>query len=197
MVNSSHQLMKEEKGSCIAAVDAFNVAEKRILQLKNKLTEAERDKKSVETALEGVERQAEGERRQLCQTEDQLTTSNEQITALKKKLEEAKKAKDQTEQDGYDVGVAEIEEALRVKVSEVCGTRPLIKLRLRPLLHLGEQRVYTTLLPSVHQALPAPRLTLPQRWQRLARTARPRPFSLLTAIPRQPSSPRLLKKKQT
>ncbi|KAL0001352.1 hypothetical protein SO802_015133 [Lithocarpus litseifolius] len=46
------------------------------------------------------------------------------ITALKKKLEEAKKAReraekarDQAEQDGYDLGVAETEEALRVEVS--------------------------------------------------------------------------------
>ena len=37
-----------------------------------------------------------------------------------KKLEEAKKAKEQAEQDGYDVGVAETEEALKVEVSEVC-----------------------------------------------------------------------------
>jgi len=35
-------------------------------------------------------------------------------------LEEAEKAKDQTKQDGYDVGVAETEETLRVEVLEVC-----------------------------------------------------------------------------
>ena len=37
-----------------------------------------------------------------------------------KKLEEAEKAKEQAEQDGFDVGVAETEEAFRVEVSEVC-----------------------------------------------------------------------------
>ena len=37
-----------------------------------------------------------------------------------KKLEEAEKAKEQAEQDGYDVGVAETEEALRAEVLEVC-----------------------------------------------------------------------------
>lgn len=36
---------------------------------------------------------------------------------MTKKLEEVEKAK---KQDGYDVGVVEIEEALRVEVSEVC-----------------------------------------------------------------------------
>ena len=44
------------------------------------------------------------------------------ITSLKKKLEEVEKAKDQAEQDGYDVGVAETEEALRAEVVGVCRT---------------------------------------------------------------------------
>ena len=38
----------------------FNVADKRIQELKNKLTEAEREKKSAKAALEGAERQAKG-----------------------------------------------------------------------------------------------------------------------------------------
>ena len=40
--------------------------------------------------------------------------------ALKKKLEDAEKAKDQAKQYGYDMEVAETEEALKVEVSEVC-----------------------------------------------------------------------------
>lgn len=56
---------------------------------------------------------------QLHQTADQLAASKEQIVALKKKLE-AEKARDQAEQDGYDEGVAETEEFLRVEVSKVC-----------------------------------------------------------------------------
>ena len=47
-------------------------------------------------------------------------TAKDQIRALTKKLEEAEKAKEQAKQDGYDVGVAETEEALRAEVSEVC-----------------------------------------------------------------------------
>ena len=39
---------------------------------------------------------------------------------MTKKLEEAEKAKEQAEQDGFDMGVAETEEAFRVEVSEVC-----------------------------------------------------------------------------
>ena len=63
-------MMKEEKGRCIAAVDAFNVAKKRVQELKNKLVEAKRDKKSAEAALEGVERPVESQWRQLRHTED-------------------------------------------------------------------------------------------------------------------------------
>ena len=74
---------------------------------------------------------------------DQLSSSKEQIAALRKKLEEAQKLKDQAErlktkaenakmeakkawdeveQHGYDVGVAETEETLRVEVPVVCRT---------------------------------------------------------------------------
>ncbi|KAK9998126.1 hypothetical protein SO802_017729 [Lithocarpus litseifolius] len=80
--------MKEEEGRCIAAVEAFNVADKRINELRNKLTKAERDKKSAEAVLNCAERQVEAE-----------------------------KARDQAEQEGYDVGVAETEEALKAEVS--------------------------------------------------------------------------------
>ena len=72
---------------------------------------------------------------------DQLVASKEQLAALKKQLEEAqrlrdqaekakveaKKAKaqakrerDEVEQHGYDIGVAETEDALRAEVPAVC-----------------------------------------------------------------------------
>ena len=63
----------------------------------------------------------------LRNAEDQLATSKTQITTLKKKFEEAEKvnkqaerAQDQDEQDGYDAGATETEEAFRAEVSEVC-----------------------------------------------------------------------------
>ena len=77
LVNSSHRQMKDEDGRHIAVVDAFNVAEKRIQELKNKLIEAYGDKKSVEVALQGVERQAKNQHKQLRQTKDHLTTTKE------------------------------------------------------------------------------------------------------------------------
>ena len=68
--------------------------------------------------------------------EDQLAASNEQIAALKKKLEEAEKAKtlvemakeeadkarDEAEQQGYEIRVAEIEDALKAEIPAVCRT---------------------------------------------------------------------------
>ena len=39
---------------------------------------------------------------------------------MSKKLEEVEKAKDQAEQDGYEMGVAKTKEAFRAEVSEVC-----------------------------------------------------------------------------
>ena len=50
---------------------------------------------------------------------DELVTAREQIKLLKKKLEDAEKAKDQAEQDGYNVEVAEFEEAFKAEVSGV------------------------------------------------------------------------------
>jgi len=44
-VNSSHKQMKEEEGRRITAMDAFNVAEKRIRELNKKLTRQTRTKR--------------------------------------------------------------------------------------------------------------------------------------------------------
>ena len=121
-MNITHRKMKDKKGKRIAAVEAFNVVEKRIKKLNAKHTEANREKKSTEVALEGAERQAETQCKQLRQAEDELAAAKKQTKVLKKKLEDAKKASDQAKQDGYNVGVAEIEKVLRAKVSGVCRT---------------------------------------------------------------------------
>lgn len=85
-------------------MDAFNVANQKIKELTEKLNELNWGKKSAKVALEEVERQAENQRKQLHQIEDQLSTAKEQILSLKKKLIEAEKARDQAEQEGYEVG---------------------------------------------------------------------------------------------
>ena len=65
LVNISHWQMKDEEGKQIVTVKAFNMVEKRVKELNAKLTEAKRERKSIEAALEGVERQAETQRKQL------------------------------------------------------------------------------------------------------------------------------------
>ena len=101
---------------------AFSLAEKRIQELNNQLTEADRERKSVEATLHVVEKQAKTQHKQLHLIEDLLSAAKKQIRTLKMKLEEAEKVVEKVEQDGYDVGVVETEEALRAKVSGVCRT---------------------------------------------------------------------------
>ena len=47
----------------IVIVEAFRVANKKSQELTTKLTEAERDKKSVEATLDGAKKQAEAQRK--------------------------------------------------------------------------------------------------------------------------------------
>jgi len=51
VVNYSHREMKEKEVRRIAAVDAFHMAEKSVQELKSKLVEEERERKSVAAAL--------------------------------------------------------------------------------------------------------------------------------------------------
>ena len=117
------------------------VAENSNADLKKKLTVEEQARKSADSALEGAERQAESQRKLARETNDQLVASKEQLVALKKQLEEAQRLRDQAEkakveaekataqvererdeaeQHGYDVGMAETEDALRAEVPAVC-----------------------------------------------------------------------------
>ncbi|KAK9992518.1 hypothetical protein SO802_027503 [Lithocarpus litseifolius] len=115
-------MMKKEEARRHAAVDALNTTEKGMQELKKKLMEEERERKSATVALDSAERQAEGQRVLLRNAYKQLAASKAQVTALKKRLANAEmarvKARDQVEQEGYDVGVVETEEALRAEVSE-------------------------------------------------------------------------------
>ena len=104
--------------------------------LKKKLQEEEKERKYAVAALENVEKQAENQRLLLCTVEDNLVSSRTEISTLKKKLEEvekarvlaekareeAEKAKDEVEQHGYNIGVVEIEDALRAEILAVCRT---------------------------------------------------------------------------
>ena len=70
--------------------------------------------------MDGAEKQAEAQRKQLCQTKANLATARDQVKKFSKKLKEVKKAKDQAEQDGYEVREANTKNALKAELSKVC-----------------------------------------------------------------------------
>ena len=122
-------------------MQTLTIAENSNADLKEKLKVEEQERKSVDAALKGVETQAESQRKLANEVKGQLVTAKEQIAALRQQLEEAnwfkalaEKAKVQAEEDklkaekerveaeqhGYNVGVAETEDALRAEVPAVC-----------------------------------------------------------------------------
>ena len=112
-------------------MEAFTLVEQRVKDLNVKLTEAIREKKSAEAALEGAERQVETQRQQLHQIEDQLSISKEQIGTLKRKLAEAENATEEVEQEGYDIGWQRPRKTSRFRslgfveaIASRCGTKP-------------------------------------------------------------------------
>ena len=93
MTNYYHQQMKEEEGRRNATVEAFNVVERSIQELKKRLQVEEKERQYVAAALENTEKQAESQRLLLRNVEDLLAASKTQIAALKKRLEEVEKAR--------------------------------------------------------------------------------------------------------
>ena len=90
--------------------------------------------------MDSAKRQAESQRKLACEANDQLAAAKEQLATLRKQLEETQRLRDQAEkakteaeeakakaerekeeaeQHGYDVGVAETEDALRAEVPTV------------------------------------------------------------------------------
>ena len=117
------------------------IAEDSNADLRQKLKAEEQARKSADAALKGAETQAESQRKLANEAKEQLVASKEQVAALKQQLEKAnklkdlaekakmqaeedkvkaEKEKDEAEQHGYDVGVAETEDALRAEVPAVC-----------------------------------------------------------------------------
>ena len=141
MTNSLSQQLDEERKRRAAAVQTLTIAENNNIDLKKRLTAEKQARKSVDAALEGAKRQAESQRKLAREANDQLAASKEQLAALKKQLEEAQRLRDQAEQvrvqakeakakaekerdeaeqHGYDVSIAETEDALRVEVLAIC-----------------------------------------------------------------------------
>ena len=78
--------MDDERKRRVQAIQLFNIADQNIKNLRKKLAEEEKARKSVDVALEGAERQAEEQRQLLREAKDQLASSQKELAALKKKL---------------------------------------------------------------------------------------------------------------
>ena len=143
MSNSCYQQLYNERKRRAAAVQTLIVVKNSNVDLKKKLTAEEQARKSAESALDSAKKQAESLRKLAREANDQLVAAKEQLAILRKQLEEAQKLRDQAErakaeaeeakakaerekeeaeQHGYDVGVAETEDALRAEVPTVCRT---------------------------------------------------------------------------
>ena len=139
--HSVAQQLDDERKRRVAAVQTLTIAKNSNAALKEKLKAEEQERKSVDSALKSAETQAESQRKLANEIKGQLVAAKEQIAALKQQLEEANKLKDlaekarlqaeedktkaekerdEAEQHGYDVGVAETEDALWAEVPTVC-----------------------------------------------------------------------------
>ena len=139
--HSIAQQLDDERRRRVSAVQILTIAENSNADLREKLKVEEQQRKSAEAALEGAETQAESQRKLANDIKGQLITTKEHIAALRQQLEEAnrlkdlaekarvqveedktkaEKERDEAEQHGYDVGVAETEDALRAEVPAVC-----------------------------------------------------------------------------
>ena len=141
MYHSVSQQVDDERKRRVTAVQTLTIAENSNADLKQKLKAEEQARKSADAALKGAETQAKSQRKLTNEAKEQLAASKEQVAALKQQLKEANKLKDQAEkakmqaeedkvkaekkrdeaeQHGYDIGVAETEDALRTEVPTVC-----------------------------------------------------------------------------
>ena len=139
--HSVAQQLDDERKRKVSAVQTLTIAENSNAGLKEKLKAEEQQRKSANAALKGAETQAENQRKLAREIKGQLVATKEQIAALRQQLEEAnrlkdlaekarlqaeedklkvEKERDEAEQHGYDIGVAETEDALQAEVPVVC-----------------------------------------------------------------------------
>ena len=133
--------MDEERNRQSTAVESLKIADHSNQDLRKKLTEEKQARKSADSALAGEQKQVGDQRLLLRDAKEQLASSKEQEAALQKKLAEAQeqkehaeraregaerawkkaeKAREDAQQHGHNIGVAETENALRAEVPAVC-----------------------------------------------------------------------------
>ena len=58
MANSCSRQLEDERARCVAVVEAFNIVDQFTQDLRNKLQEEERVRRSADLALKGAQKQA-------------------------------------------------------------------------------------------------------------------------------------------
>ena len=59
MANSCNRQLEDERNRRVAAVESFNIADQSTKDLRNKLKDEEKARRSADSALEGTQKQAE------------------------------------------------------------------------------------------------------------------------------------------
>ena len=147
-INKQSKAAENERSKRIDAARTLNASEDDLAKAKDALKEAIRERDSASAGLDGAKKQAKEQTKRLLEAEDQLRIAKEQISDLKKRLilaenakgvaeyardeamrakreaefarNEAEAARETTEDEGYNVGVAETQASLKAQIPGVC-----------------------------------------------------------------------------
>ena len=75
MANSCNRQLEDERNRRVAAVEAFNIADQSTQDVRNKLKEEEKARRSADLALESAQKQAEDQRTLCRKAKDQLAAA--------------------------------------------------------------------------------------------------------------------------
>ena len=79
MANSCSRQLEDERNRQVVAVESFKIADQSTQDLRNKLEEEEKARRSVDSALESAQRQTKDQRILCRKAEDQLAAAKGQI----------------------------------------------------------------------------------------------------------------------
>ena len=79
MANSCSRQLEDERNRQVVAVEAFKIADQSTQDLRNKLEEEEKERRSADSALESAHRQTKNQRILCRKAEDQLAAAKGQI----------------------------------------------------------------------------------------------------------------------
>ena len=79
MANSCSRQLEDERNRQVVAVESFKIANQSTQDLRNKLEEEEKARRSADSALESAQRQTKNQRILCRKAEDQLAAAKGQI----------------------------------------------------------------------------------------------------------------------